>query len=92
MRTSFRVHIIHVLIFYYIVKYETSTRSFFFVILDTFNGRNFFWTNVRNFFKVHNYRFYTIASKKEKKHFLILVDIFLFFLFMFLRVTMVKPL
>ena len=92
MRTSFRVHIIHVLIFYYIVKYETSTQSFFFVILDIFNGRNFFWTNVRNFFKVQNYRFYTIASKKEKKHFLILVDIFLFFLFMFLRVTMVKPL
>ena len=92
MRTSFRVHIIHVLIFYYIVKYETSTQSFFFVIIDVFYGRNFFWTNFRNFFKVHNYRFYTIASKKEKKHFLILVDIFLFFLFMFLRVTMVKPL
>ena len=51
MRTSFRVHIIHVLIFYYIVKYETSTHSFFFVIIDIFHGRNFFWTNVRNFFK-----------------------------------------
>ena len=92
MRTSFRAHIIHVLIFYYIVKYETSTQSFFFVIIDVFYGRNFFWTNFRNFFKVHNYRFFTIASKKEKKHFLILVDIFLFFLLMFLRVTIVKPL
>ena len=69
MRTSFRVHTIHVLIFCYIVKYETSTQSFFFVIIGVFYGRNFYWTNVGNFFKVHNYRFYTIASKKEKKHF-----------------------
>ena len=66
MRTSFRFHIIHVLIFYYIVKYETSTQSFFFVILDIFYEIIFFWINVLNFFKVHNYRFYTVASKKEK--------------------------